>query len=386
MRRLPTLLLVLLVLTAGCANFLPWSHSKSNQQRTTSNHPASYPPGANGQWIFDAEQLIKAHESVLDGSNYRMHVRIRPDQETAPMEWQNTTTTVHVGGGRTLIRGSGGSFGSQELTESYRSYSTDDMTVQCRRGAEKCRYLSAMSTQGQQITKRTTSRMKSLIASSDFVAKGTTSRNGTTLYRYEANGSTTLSDADKLSATVLVDENGLIHDASGTIHIDGKRPATVEFDYGFSLVSRPPTKPGWVKGVPRLTVRTNASGFTLEHESGESIPAGTNVSLLLVNDSGTAVGTVRLPKSLGSGDVAYLTISDIEDTDHRQYKAVGNIAVNRPATSEPGINHSNWTLSLGYETKHWRANLWVNLEGRNHATTNDTNATTTAMTTTTATA
>ncbi|MCO8242857.1 hypothetical protein [Haladaptatus sp. AB643] len=381
MRRLAPVLLALLVLMAGCANFLPWSDSQSDPQQTTANHPASYPPGANGQWIFDAEQLVATHKAALSGANYRMHARVRPNQQTASVKWQNTTTTVHIGSGRTLVQGSGGSFGPRELTESYRSYSTDNMTVQCRRGAEKCRYLSTRSTQGQQITKRTTSRMESLIASSDFVANGTTARNGTTLYRYEANGSTTFSGADRLSATVLVDEDGLIHDVSGTIHTDGKRPATVDFNYGFSLVSNPPTKPEWVDGVPRLTVRTSASRFTLEHEGGERIPAGTNVSLTLINDSATAIGTVRLPKSLGRGDIAYLTISDIEDTDHLHYKAVGNITVNHPATTEPGINHTHWTLSLGYETKHWKADLWVNPEGRNHDSTNGTKATTTTTAT-----
>ena len=81
MRRLAPVLLILIVLTAGCANFLPWSHSTiGTSNRRLPRGQSSYPPGANGQWIFDAEQLVKAHEAALDGTNYRMHVDVRSNR------------------------------------------------------------------------------------------------------------------------------------------------------------------------------------------------------------------------------------------------------------------------------------------------------------------
>lgn len=377
MRRLAPVLLVLLVLTAGCANFLPWSHSESAHPQTTSNHPSSYPPGANGQWIFDAGQLVKAHEKKLNASNYRMHVRIRPNRSTAPAKWGNTTITEHVGGGHTLIQGEGGWVGTQLIGQPYRSYFTRNTTASCPPGPEQCSYVSGAPSIPQRISNGITPQIKSILSGSDFVASGTTVRNGTTLYRYEANGSTTLPDVSALSATVLIDEDGFIHDLSGTAHTNNGRPVTAEFDYRFSLVPNPPAKPSWMDGLPRLKVGVNANEFTLVHEGGEPVPAGTNISLILSNDTAVASGTVQLPKSLARGDVAHLVITEIQSTQGRQYRIAGNITVNHPPTSEPAINHTDWLPGIRFETKGWYLRLWEKPEVRNSTPSKTTNTTTT---------
>jgi len=207
--------------------------------------------------------------------------------------------------------------------------------------------------------------MQNILSSADFLAKGTTVRNGTRLYRYEASGSTSLKDVDALSATVLVDERGIIHDLSGTVQTTGTRSATVEFGYRYELVSKPPVSPKWMGDRPRLTVHRNASEITVEHHGGERIPAGTNVTFFLGNNTVGVSGDVTLVRAVGDGDVAHITITDIEDTNGHLYHAVGNATVNRPPSIEPGINHTEWTSSIDLRTEKW----WVTV--RNTTTSNE---------------
>ncbi|MFH5799603.1 hypothetical protein [Haladaptatus sp. CMAA 1911] len=357
MRRLPSLLLVLLVLSSGCAGFLPWSDSGSTRDASTTTSSASLspPPGANGQWIFDSERLISAHESALESRNYRVTARIRPKQDVGSARWMNSTLVAHVGDGRVRIREAGERVVMNDIGNPYRGYAWNDSEARCLRGAERCQSRSERTPNLlRQRIGTVAPRMQNILSSADFLAKGTTVRNGTRLYRYEASGSTSLADVETLSATVLVDERGIIHDLSGTVRTTGTRSATVEFSYGYELVSNPPTSPKWMDGRPRLTVRKNASEFTVEHHGGERVPAGTNVSLILGNDTVGVSGDVTLPKPLGNGDVAHITVTDIEDTNSNLNRVVGNATVNRPPSSEPGIDHADWTIIIRLRTEKWR--------------------------------
>ncbi len=140
MRRLPSLLLVLLVLSSGCAGFLPWSDSGSTRDAptTTSTASLSPPPGANGQWIFDAERLISAHESALESENYRVNVRIRPKQDVGSARWMNSTLVAHVGDGRVRIRESGDGVVMNEIGNPYRGYAWNDSEAWC---LHRCRHV-----------------------------------------------------------------------------------------------------------------------------------------------------------------------------------------------------------------------------------------------------
>ncbi len=351
MRHLTPISVAFILFTAGCAGFLPWTHSNSNHSPTTTAGPSSYPPGANGQWIFDAKQLIAAHESVLDGSNYRMHVDVRSNQSDGSMTWQNRTLTVRVGGSHALLKGRGGTLGKQNLT----GYSSEDMMAYCREDATVCHYRD-VSGRFRQIPNEEASQIQSVLAGSDFVANGTTTRGGTTLYRYETDGTTTVSDLKTISATILVDEDGLIHDFSGEALTSDR--FTAEFDYDFSVESSPPNEPSWMDSRPRVTYRVNATEITLEHShGGERIPAGTNVTVYLQNHSVLSQPTIRLPKSLGDGDVAHLTPNVTKDSASRQHQASGNATVNRPPLREPKTNYSGWNVKLYLKTNEWYLTL-----------------------------
>ncbi len=261
-------------------------------------------------------------------------------------------------------------------------YYSNDTVAQCIAG-QQCGYMTGNFPKYRE-NRVTTYHIHSILTSSDFVANGTTVRNGTTLYRYETNGSTSLSNASTLSATVLVDKGGFIHNLSGTAHQDGRTSATATrqnertsatatFDYSFSVVSHPPTKPNWINSCPRLQFRTNASEVTFEHTGGPPLPKGTNISVGLSNQT----VRVQLPKSLGRGDVAHFTITDINETT---YETTTNITVNRPIASESVINFANTVEWVSYSTKHWVVGLHRNHETKNHRTKHSTNSTTTTDT------
>ncbi|WP_264781316.1 hypothetical protein [Haladaptatus sp. T7] len=361
MRRLPALLLVLLVLTSGCSGFLPWSDTGSGggTPTATSTDSLSPPPGANGQWIVDAERLVSAHESALESKPYRVSVRIRPRQDVGSRNWMNSTLTAHVGGGRAGIREAGDGVVVNKMGNPYRGYTWNDSVAWCRLADDTCRVNSGESSNFiRQRIGSVAPRMETILSSADFLVNGTTVRNGTKLYRYEASGSSTLEGVETLSATALVDERGIIHDLSGTVRTTGTRSATVEFDYRYELVSNPPTPPKWMDDRPRLTVHRNASEVTVEHHGGKRIPAGTNASLFLGNDTVGASGKIKLPKSLGNGDVAHITVTSLEDTKGHSYRIAGNATVNRPQSNDSAINHTEWTSSVSLRMKKWWISIW----------------------------
>ncbi|WP_423743819.1 hypothetical protein V5735_12465 (plasmid) [Haladaptatus sp. SPP-AMP-3] len=360
MRRLPALLLALLVLTSGCSGFLPWTDSGSGEETPTATSTGSLspPPGANGEWIVDAERLVSAHESALESEPYRMTVRIRPRQDVGSRNWMNSTLTAHVGGGRAGIRETGEGVVVNKMGNPYRGYTWNDSVAWCRLADDTCRVNSGWDSNFiRQRIGSVAPRMKTILSSADFLANGTTVRNGTKLYRYEASGSSTLEGVETLSATALVDERGIIHDLSGTVQTTGTRSATVEFDYQHELVSNPPTPPKWMDDRPRLTVQRNESEVTVEHHGGKRIPAGTNVRVSVSNDTIFGSGTVQLPKSLEKGDAAHITVTSLEDTEGHSYRITGNATINRPSSINPAINHTKWASGIGLRTERWRVSI-----------------------------
>lgn len=211
MRRLPALLLALLVVTAGCADYLPWLE-QSPEPTTNSKANLNPPPGANTQWIFDSERLLSAHESALAEMNYRKEVRIRPNHSTGPKEWTNSTLVAHVGDGRVRLQERGDIHALTGIAAPYQGYLSNDTTmwrVQ-QHGNDEYHYHSNVSDSMNPLQKNaeTGAPIEQIVSSSDFTWNGTTVRNGTTLYRYRASTHTELSDVQSLSATVFVDERG----------------------------------------------------------------------------------------------------------------------------------------------------------------------------------
>ena len=284
--------------------------------------------------------------------------------------WADRALTVHVGGGHTLIAGHGGRLGKRNLT----GYSSDDMIAYCPEDESASIVTSRVSL--RQMPMEESSQIQSVLAGSDFVANGTMIRNGTTLYRYETDGNTTLSSLRTISATILVDEDGLIHEFSGKALTSDR--FTSKFDYRFSVVSSPPKKPSWMDTLPRVEYRVNATEITLEHlHGGERIPAGTNVSVRFKNDTVLPRATIQLPKSLGDGDVAHLTATVSKDSESGKYRASGNATVNRPPTSKSGMNYSDWTVGISFKTDQWYVNLWNSEKNTSAKYTNSSESTTT---------
>jgi hypothetical protein len=363
MRRLPSLLLVLLVLSSGCAGFLPWSDSGSTRDAPTATSAASLspPPGANGQWIFDAERLLSAHEAVLDGTNYRKKVRIRPNQSTGPPKWANSSLVAHIGGGRLLVDQRGDTPGFIGMGGSYKVYVSNATATYYIPTREETRYrFTTNSSNTVMENVENNDRMSQILSNSDFTWNETTVRNGTKLYRYRASPHTELPDVKALSATVFVDERGLVHELSGTLTTIGSRPTTVDFSYRFSEVESPPTKPNWVNNVPHISVKSESESdiIAIEHEGGAVVPAGTTVRFSLFNRSAHTFGDVELSKPLEPGDVAYLSVHDLEENRNGQFTADGAIAMNQPPTNESTMSLTNRSVSVGVRTGDWSASAY----------------------------
>jgi hypothetical protein len=355
MRRLPSLLLVLFVLSSGCSGFLPWSDSGSTRDAPTTTLVASPspPPGANGQWIFDAERLLSAHEAVLDGTNYRKRVRIRPNQSTGPPKWANSTLVAHIGDGRLLVNQQGDIPGFIGMGGSYKVYvsnATATYYIPTREGPQYRTTTNFSKPVPENVGNNT--RMSQILSNSDFTW------NGTKLYRYGASTHTELPDVKSLSATVFVDERGLIHELSGILRTSGDRPVTVNFSYRFSEVASSPTKPNWVNNVPHISVKSESDIIAIKHDGGTVVPTGTTVRFSLFNRSVRAFGDVELSNPLEPDDVAYLSVHDFEENGNGQLIADGAVAVNQPPMSKSTISLSNWSVSVGFRTEDWSASAY----------------------------
>ncbi|WP_435155608.1 DUF7537 family lipoprotein [Haladaptatus sp. DFWS20] len=357
MRRLPALLLALLIVTSGCADYIPWLE-QSPEPKTDSQTNLNPPPGANTQWIFDAERLLSAHESALAGMNYRKEVRIRPNHSVGSKEWANSTLVAHVGEERTRVNQQGDLPDYVGFRGSYEGYVANYTTMmKISREKEENRYRS-MTNISYPIREdiENDSQMKRILSSSDFTWDGTTVRNGTRLYRYRASSHTELPDTQSLSATVFVDERGLIHELSGSLQTSGSRAVSVDFSYRYSAVESPPQKPDWVSNVPRITVHSESDIIAIEHEGGAVVPAGTTVVFSLFDPSNRSTrpyGDVELSKPLKPGDVAYLSVQGFEESGNGRLIADGEVAVNQPPANESAISLSNWTVWVDIGTENW---------------------------------
>ncbi|WP_227353275.1 hypothetical protein [Haladaptatus salinisoli] len=311
MRRLPALLLALLVVSSGCADSLPWVENEPTSERTPQPTP-NPPPGADTEWIFDAERLLSAHASVLAGTNYRKEVRIRPNHSTGPLKWSNSTLVAHVGDGRVRMHGRGELVALRGVGSHYRSYLTNRTAmVRVPRNDDDEYHYVADSTHPFRKPVENDTRMERVLTSSDFVWNGTTVRDGTTLYRYSATGYTELSGVTSLSATAFVDERGLVHDLSGTIRISDFRPTTVDFSYRFFETTSPPTKPEWTRRVPRVSVTRESGTIAVENTGNAIFSAGTKGIVVVANESASIADGIEFSEPLEPGDVTYLSLADV---------------------------------------------------------------------------
>ncbi|GAA0224864.1 hypothetical protein ACFFQF_09860 [Haladaptatus pallidirubidus] len=353
MRRLPALLLALLVVTSGCAEYIPWLE-QSPEPETNAQPVVNPPPGANTDWIFDAERLVSAHDSILAETNYRKEVRIRPNHSLGPREWTNVTLDAHVGEERIRIdqRGRGPSFGNRG---SYTAYLSKNRMIWHVLPREDRPYHSELNTH-LSIRKdiQSNAQVNRILSGSDFMWNGTTVRNGTKLYRYETSSDTELPDTKSLSATVFVDERGFVHELSGTLQTTGSRSVTANFSYEFSEAASPPTEPKWAEQVPQMSMHFESGIIAIEHEDGAVVPAGTTVQFTLMNDSNTAPGSVQLSKSFEPGDTAYLSVNSIERAERGQLTADGTVAINQPPANEPLESYSDWSVLVGISTDDWQ--------------------------------
>ncbi|WP_049969432.1 hypothetical protein [Haladaptatus cibarius] len=353
MRRLPALLFAFLVVTSGCAEYIPWMQ-QSPEPETNTQADVNPPPGANTQWIFDAERLLSTHDSILAKTNYRKQVRIRPNHSLGPREWTNLTLDAHVGKERIRIdqRGRGPSFGEQG---SYTAYLSENRSIWHVLPREERPYHSEWNLHlAVRKDIQSNDQMNRILSSSDFMWNGTTVRNGTKLYRYESSSDTELPDTKSLSATVFVDERGFIHEVSGTLQTTGSRSVTANFSYEFSEVASLPTEPEWAEKVPQMSMNFESGSITIEHEGGAVVPAGTTIQFTLMNNSDTAPGTVQLSKPLEPGDTAQITVQGIQEDEHERLTADGTVAVNQPPVNESLNPYSDWGVHVGIITDNWR--------------------------------
>ncbi len=330
MRRYRALLVILLVLSAGCADFLPWSQSHSPPQ--PQENTIEYPPGVNSDWIVASDQLLRAHRTALNQTAYQLEARLRSNHGVATPRWANSTLTVHQGNHRMKIQETGDTTAFNGSSSPYVGYVWNGTAVRRESNpiGPKYSYTQLRSSVSEANRRVVTEQIETILSSGDFLANGTQSQNGTTLYQYNTTGKSSQSSIQSINATVLIDQSGMIHELHGVLETRGVRTAQVSFSYSFSRVAHPPSRPSWINRMPHLRVTTTDAGaLRIDQTGGKAIPAGTNISFVVTNNSSRITGSATLPKQLRPDESAYLTVTNTSKVG-QELHANGTFTVNHP--------------------------------------------------------
>lgn len=359
MRRPTVFLVVFLVLTAGCANFLPWSQSHSSSQ--TQENTLEYPPGVNSEWIVASDQLLRAHEKALNQTAYQLEARLRSNHGANIPGWANSTLTVHQGNHRTKVQETGDVAAFNGSNSPYIGYVWNGKEIRRESDPVGPKYSythSARPSVAETNRRVVTEQIETILSGGDFLANGTQSQNGTTLYQYKTTGKSSQSGIQSMNATVLIDQSGMIHELHGVLEPSGVRTAQVSFSYSFSRVARPPSRPSWINRMPHLRVTTTDAGaLRIDQTGGKAIPAGTNISFAVTNNSTLITGRATFPKQLRPDESAYLTVTNTSRVG-RELHGNGTLTVNHPSqmTNET-IRIAPRSGGIFAQTKKWRVSV-----------------------------
>lgn len=296
----------LLVLIAGCAGGL------GGQTTSTPPEEVAFPAGASENGLGDVLELRRTHAQATQGMNYRADFVVETNTTHGwPVEMDRTIHHGVVDGENVTRVQMRGDLGDEVYADARHRYE--------RFGDDHYSYDYASNGLETPVTYPPTAlgTLAELLMYGNFSYEyeGTTIRSGTVLLEYGAAG-----EAENLrsyTATVLVDQRGVIHAARGSFSRLRETPNTdatwqqVAFDWSLTAGVEAPARPDWTESVPHVELSISDIGRTvvLENTRGSAIPADTTLQgTVTIADGETHRTNVTLAEAVDSGESVTLSV------------------------------------------------------------------------------
>lgn len=313
MHRVPTLLVVLVVLLAGCAGFAPGGPD------TPSATPTPLPggqlaPGITDAGIENVTALFAAHQRELTASGFVTESRSQAVYQGTTTDRVAWTVTVAPGGERVRTHAVEYREDGTQITGDIWSNATHDITRRDEAGDVSYTVRPRFITDDTIVWSGSAAHVQLYSAADLFEVASVDTRDG---LRYVTLSLAPDRDTEGhypgVEATVVVDERGRIHSVESRMQYE--EDTTWITSYRVTEIGdADPQPPAWLDAVPpsaALFLQLNA-GVTpdgvvvLEHIGGDPVPAGTRV---VVTADGTTYET-EFRGAFEDGHVRYVAIVD----------------------------------------------------------------------------
>lgn len=341
--RLSLLAVVLMLILAGCS-----STGTTDGTPTATPEPATFPAGTSEDGIENHSALLNAHVEELQGVDHRVEANRLANRSDALR--QPLDATVHYGENAVYVdqRANASKFGVL-AHESFREGSTQFEKRFLDDGP--ARYFYRYDERPDAIFWTAESRplttLGQVLALGNFQYAGRETVDGTTLLRFEADGSPD-GGIPEFEGTVRVSAAGVVHVAEGSyvVDTDHDQPYEVEFSYELDRDVGPPEPPGWIAEVPQPVVERTANGtvLALENHGETAIEAGTEFGVILSEPDDPISGDVTLPERLGPGETVYVYAVRTDDG------AEVRIAAERPEETGDLVDLRDRTAEIGHDS------------------------------------
>ncbi len=270
----------------------------------TATPPAGldFAPGTSADGVVNASALLEAHLSALNGSDYRVRATQTANDRT-------TNILVAESGDRLRMRANGSATTTNDI------WSTADRSITRRGTGDTATYtVAGAGTPAAGIAENLSSLYVAAPLASveygEFAYDGTAEHDGEQLLRFVATGvnqsaidSANVSSVSSYDATLLVSEDGVVHEATIDVTAESEnesRSSSTEYAAATGIELE---RPSWLSNVPELSVSLNddATLVTVEHEGGPAVENAT-VSVGMLGPSGTIEGTFE------AGETRYLGV------------------------------------------------------------------------------
>lgn len=310
----------------------------------------SFPPGTNESGIVNATALLDAHERALRNTTYTERLQsqgLRRGQNAAsgrvPVGPVSVTVRNGTTGTNTTVTARGSRSEYWVTDDAFAGYSvTTAGSVTSERywyGDGNASGLEAGPTAVAQIQRGT---LATYVQAANYSYRGTVARGDDTLYEFRAiagNWSAGATDgwpssAQRVDATVLVSERGVVREVSAVVH-RGTQNGTAAARTNYSVTDIGETtasEPAWVdEQLPQFDVRVTDDSrvVSLEYTGGATaanatLPPQTGVFVFTDRDD----AATQLGATLARGDTLYL------------WKAAGTDALQRSVDDPPTVTDS----------------------------------------------
>lgn len=307
MRRRGALLVVALVLLAGCLGGPPGSTADATptptEQPPTSS--ADVPGVANGS-LTNATALARANEAILADRGAAVDTSYAEDGDATGFQ-----VRLGAGGSTYTLSGTYPTGGAESAVVDIWSNETTRVVRTDAGNDTQYRVVARDSDLPNTIT-----LAERYLQSGQFTVQNTSSGDGTVVLTADEAAPSTdrggpFSDPSAYSGRLVVDSDGLIQNLTVSA-VDEGRSVTYRYDLVETGVDRV-APPDWVAAIPasatldpQLEVTLeNESSLAIRHQGGDAVPRNSTLRLTMNETTRTAT----LGSALGDGDVRYAYVS-----------------------------------------------------------------------------